>query len=335
MRLAAFCAGRLHGNTEVFMKEALMAAEAKGIEVKFYRLRDFELEACTNCYNSCPREPSNCPHKDDAMFLINEFLDCDGYLIGAPVFSLTPNSLLFTFRDRIFGPKQDVAGVLGLGMPEDSFVKGRFKARPGAMISVGGAGTEHWTAFGLPSLYTTTFSAQTEIVDHMNVYGVADHDAAVLADDWISRAHKLGENLADAMLTGDHRWRGEAEGTCPGCHLNLVQMNPGTNEVVCPVCGIRGTVKFTDGLVGFEWPDDEEHRMDDRLQIRGKITHLKEVIAIRRATAPRLAEAKEKMGKYIEYKACEVPSPLREAAKAALREQYAKKIDCAGSAAEK
>ena len=112
------------------------------------------------------------PAKNLLQRLVEKFLDSDGYIIAAPVFSLTPSSLLVTFRDRVFGPKMDVASA-ELGMPEPEFVKGRYKARPGGLISVGGALTEHWTSLGIPTLYTTTFSAQTEIVDHMNVFGVA------------------------------------------------------------------------------------------------------------------------------------------------------------------
>lgn len=326
MKLAAFCAGRQHGNTEVFMKEALMAAEKKGIEVEFYRLRDFELSPCTACYKLCPPDPDMCPHKDDNRFLVEAFLNCDGYLVGAPVYSLTPSSLLFTFRDRVFGPKMDSAGVR-LGMPEMPFVKGRFKARPGGLISVGGAGTEHWTSLGLPSLFSTTFSAQTEIVDHLNVYGVADHDAATIADEWLEKARKLGENVADAMLSGDHSWRGEKEGSCPFCHLNLIQMEPGSDNVTCAVCGITGKVRVENGVAVFDWPDDHAHRKDNRLQYIGKEEHLKEVRMIRKEMDPRREEAKEKLQKYVDYNACEVKSPFREAQKAKLLEEHSKKAE--------
>ena len=258
MKLAAFCAGRQHGNTEVFMKEALMAAEAKGIEVEFYRLRDFELNHCTACYNMCPPDPNMCPHKDDNLFLVEAFLNCDGYLVGAPVYSLTPNSMLFTFRDRVFGPKMDAAGVR-LGMPEMPFVKGRFKARPGGLISVGGAGTEHWTSLGLPGLYSTTFSAQTEIVDHLNVYGVADHDAATIAEDWLAKARKLGENVADALMEKANgqtpAYRGEA-GLCPDCHSSFLEKR--ADGWYCPQCLTKATLTWANGELEVAFTPEEQ-----------------------------------------------------------------------------
>lgn len=319
MKLVGFCAGRKYGNTEVFIKEALMAAEEKGIEVEFIRLKDFELSKCTACDTFCNRDIDKCPHhKDDAPFIIEKFLDSDGVIIGGPVYSLTPSSLFFTFRDRVFGPKMDVASVWELGQDEMPFVKGRFKARPGALVSVGGALTENWTTLGIPNLYSATFSAQTDIVDHLNVYGVSDPGEATIHEDWLAKAHKLGENVADAMLTGDHSWRGEKEGTCPGCHLNLVEIQPGTNKALCPICGIYGEVSMEDGVVKITWPDDLDHRRDDRLCSRGKAVHLREIGEHMGQYKPNIPKAMEQLKKYKEYNACEVKSPFKEAKKAEL-----------------
>lgn len=325
MKLIAFSAGRKNGNTEVFLKEALMAAEAKGVEVEFYRLKDFEMSPCTACDTFCNKDINKCPHKDDAQFLVDRFLDSDGVIVGAPVYSLTPSSLLFTFRDRVFGPKMDVSAVWEMGWPEEPFVKGRFKARPGGLISVGGALTENWTSLNLPSLFSTTFSAQTEVVDHLNIYGVADPGAATIEEEYLAKARKLGENVADAMLTGDHRWRGEKEGFCPLCHLNMVELIPGTDKVCCPVCGIYGHIRVENGASTVDWPDTWEYRRDNRLSTKGKQTHMIEIMECVKAYEPRKEEALKKLQKYRDYNACEVKSPIREAKKAALLAEHNKK----------
>jgi len=212
----------------------------------------------------------------------------------------------------------DVADVWELGHDEEPFVKGRFKARPGALISVGGALTENWTSLGIPSLYSSTFSAQTEVVDYLNIYGVADPAEAAVHDEWLEKARKLGENVADAMLTGDHRWRGEAPGLCPGCHTNMVCIEPGTTTAFCPICGIYGNVSVEDGAVKIDWPDDLDHRRDDRQSPRGKAVHLREIFEHVMQYKPREEEAKEKLKKYKDYNACELKSPIREAKKAEL-----------------
>ena len=143
MKLTAFTAGRPKGNTEIFVKEALMAAEAKGVEVELIRLTDCNLHNCRSCVPGfCPaaRDATKCPYgKDDCTWLMEKFLDSDGYIVGAPAYSLTPSSLLFTFRDRVFGPKMDVAASFCGLRPEPEWAKGRFKARPGGLIGGGGA----------------------------------------------------------------------------------------------------------------------------------------------------------------------------------------------------
>ena len=317
MKLTAFTAGRPRGNTEIFVKEALMGAQAKGVEVELIRLTDCDLHNCRDCVPGfCPaaRDATKCPYgKDDCIWLMEKFLDSDGYIIGAPCFSLTPSSLLFTFRDRVFGPKMDVAASFKGLRPEPEWAKGRFKARPGGLIGVGGALTEHWTSLNMPSLYSTTFSAQTEVVDTLNVYGVADPDQAAGYDDWLAKARKLGENVADAMLTGDHRWRGDHEGACPCCHLDLVQVIPGTDDVICPVCGILGKISVEDGAVKFDWPDDWEHRKDNRLTVDGKLTHQLEIKEnAEKYYRPREAELHEKAKKWHSWTDCVLTPPSRQ-----------------------
>jgi len=320
MVLSAFSFGRKWGNGEVLLKEALMAAEAKGIEVRFYRICDYEVHNCKTCNVGafCPgvREVEKCIYKDDTPFLVEEFLNSDGILMAAPVYALTPNSLFFAFRDRVFGPKMDIAREL-VGLPMPSWAKGRFKARPGGLISVGGALTEHWTSMGLMSLYSGTFSAQTEVVDHINAYAIADPGAATTRPDWLKRAALLGENVADALLTGDHRWRGDEGGICPCCHLNHLTMVPGNKQVICVVCSIYGDVHIEDGNLTFDWPDTEEYRKDNRLTVQGKKEHLLEIRRCIAEYEPLKEKAMEDLQKYKDYNACEIMSPSRAAKKAA------------------
>lgn len=309
MKLVAFSAGKPLGNCEIFVKEALMAAEAKGVEVEFIRLPDCDLHNCRSCVQGpCPstRDPSKCPYgKDDAVWLVEKFLDSDGYILAAPAYSLSPNSLMFAFRDRVFGPRMDAGMSLSGRMPQPEWAKGRFKSRPGGLIGVGGAGTEHWTSLNMPNLFTTTFSAATKVVDTLNVYGVADKFAASVEDEWLAKAHKLGENVADAMLTGDYRWRGEKEGSCPCCHQNLIQVIPGTDDVLCPICGITGKISVKDGVTCLDWPDDEEHRKDNRMELHGKVRHMEEIMWIvqnrYKPNEERIMEAAKKWHNWTEH----------------------------------
>lgn len=310
--ITAYSAGRVNGNCETFAKAALMAAEKKGVKVELIRLNSLNLKPCIGCPTMpCGMKgPQYCVQKDDGEWLINKFLDSDGYLLAAPVWSLGPTNLVTVFRDRVFGPKMDSAMYKMMGHTPDWFGN-RLKERPGALISVGGAITENWTSLGLPTLYTTTFSAQTDVVDQMNVTEVADPGAAVLRDDLIARAELLGEHLADAVLKMDTEkphWMGDdTETACPNCHQNLIIMHPGTDDCECAVCGRFGKVKMEEGKVRFIWP---AHDDNDRLLPEGKLKHGREIMMVKKTMyEPHKEEIPAKMKKYQEYTSCLVMPP--------------------------
>lgn len=314
-KMVAFSAGRANGNCETYTKAALMAAEKMGVEVELIRLNECDLKPCLGCPTmpcGIAGEPANCPHHDDGAWLVEKFLDSDGYLLAAPVWCIAPSGIVSVFRDRVFGPKMDSSAYKMFG-GEPSWVKGRVKERPGALISVGGAVTENWTSLGLPTLYTTTFTPQTNVVDQMNVTSVADMGAAVLREDLIERAEKLGEHLAYAVLHMDEepaKWMGDEEETaCPGCHQNMMIMHPGTNKCECAICGTFGTVSMTDGKISFEW---EEESKFDRLTVQGKLTHGQEIFQVKREIyEPNKDKIPEKMKVYKEYRSVIQTPPSR------------------------
>ncbi|MCU6760844.1 NADPH-dependent FMN reductase [uncultured Roseburia sp.] len=316
-KITAFCAGRRNGNSETFTKAALMAAEQAGVEVELIRLNECDLKPCLGCPTApcLVKGPDCCPHHDDGAWLVEKLLDCDGYLMAAPVWCLSPAGIVSVFRDRVIGPKLDPQGFKMFGrVPE--WVKGRVKERPGALISVGGAGTENWTSLGLPTLYTTTFTPQTNVVDHMNVTEVADMGAAVLRDDLIERAKNLGEHLAYAVLHMDEepaKWMGDDTPTaCPNCHQNLLIMHPGTNQCECAVCGKFGTVSMTDNKLSFVFEDTD---INDRLAPAGKLTHGQEIFRIKREIyEPNKEKIPEKWQPYKDYNACITTAPSRQKA---------------------
>lgn len=316
-RIVAYSAGRKNGNTETYLKAALMAAEKMGVEVELIRLNECDLKPCKACaVQMCAfKGPEVCPLHDDAAWLIEKFLDSDGYLLGAPVWALSPTGVVSVFRDRVFGPKMDSATYDIFG-GEPPWVKGRVKSRPGALISVGGAVTENWTSLGLATQFTTTFSAQTVVVDHMNVTQVADMGAAALREDYLERAAELGEHLAYAVLHMDEetpKWMGDPMPTaCPGCHQNLMIMHPGTNQCECAICGRFGTVTMENGGIQFHMKEEDPN---DRLTAEGKRTHAKEIFWVKENLyEPHKDEIEEKWSIYKAYGANLQTPPSRQRA---------------------
>lgn len=278
-KIVAFSAGKTNGNTETYMKIALEEARNMGCDVELIRLNSCDLRPCKACLNMpcMAKGPAGCILKDDGAWLAEKFIESDGFLLGSPVWALAPAGVVSDFRDRIFGPKTDVAGAELYGAPE--WMKGRTQYRPGALISVGGALTENWTALGLPTLYTVAFSAQINIVDHMNVTAVADPGEALTRKDYILRARYLGQNLAYAVKHPEIDWTrkylGETpeEEACPGCHNSLMIAKPGRDYVECAICGRKGYIKMVDGKIRYEWPEDN----GDRLTVQGKFRHMREI----------------------------------------------------------
>ena len=315
-KVVGFTAGRRGGNTEIYMKVALQAISEMGIDVELIRLHECDLHPCVDCTRGMcyVKGPEGCIFKDDGPWLAQKFLESDGYLLGAPVWSLSPCGIVTDFRDRVFGPKMDLAGwEINGGSPE--WAKGQVKQRPGGLISVGGALTEHWTSMGLATLYTTTFSAQTNVVDHMNVYQVADPGEALMRKDYMLRAKYLGQNVGHAVLNPqvdwEHRWLGSLDDgeACPGCHMSNVIAKPGRDYVECVVCGRKGKITLDkDGKMQFTWPEDNR----DRLTMMGKFDHMREIARhTEERYNPHVDEIQDELKKYRQMEDFVVKAPSR------------------------
>ena len=80
-KIMGVTAGRKNSNSEILLKEALMACEELGAEVRMINLKDFHIEPCTGC-TSCTRGMAQgkntssffAPHmwhgKNDEVFMI-------------------------------------------------------------------------------------------------------------------------------------------------------------------------------------------------------------------------------------------------------------------------
>lgn len=300
MKIVALCAGRRNANCEIFTKEALNAAAELGAECELIRMLDLEIHSCSVCW-PCPvimKGAEHCIYKDDAAWLYNKLFDADGFLLAAPCYSLTPPGQLIAIRDRIMGPRVDIACNYKAKQHVAVDVEEKFGAmeiderifrrKVGAMISVGGATTEHWVSLCLASMQTLMFPAQFNVVDQMNVTGVAEDGAATLFPELIEQARQLGRNMVKGFEADvpyelndapDHKnpYYGP-EGYCPMCHQNLMMFYPDSNKVSCAICGIDGEVAVEDGKVKFIFT--EEAKSHSRHLYQGLKDHDDEVMEV-------------------------------------------------------
>ena len=319
MKLLGLSCGREMQNTEILVKEAMMAAEENGAEVGMIRLLDLDIKpckGCTLCVQSLNQGGSGkCTIKDDLHFVDEQLMACDGVILGAPVYVLGPPGLLKIICDR-FGPSHDLAFRIEAKKIRDTKGKGKgpdersFKERVAGFISVGGAVTPNWLSLGLPLMHLFTFSSHIKVVDQMQILGVGRTGHVVLNDEAMARARKLGRHVAEAMgkPNKEAKWMGDEEGTCPVCHSNLLTV-PKKNPVECAICGIRGEIRVEGDEIIVTFSEEEQRRA--RLTIAGKLEHIHEIRENFRTAAQRddLHQIPIRLKKYEGYREITLRQP--------------------------
>jgi len=288
MKMLGLSFGRKMENTEVLVKEALMGAEEVGAGVEFVRVLDYDIRSCRGCI-ACVKsaysggewgdKTGKCVIKDDLHIIEGKIMDCDGMIIGAPVFALGPLGLLKDIADR-FGPTHDMGGRIearkiaiaqGKKGPDERL----FKPRATGFISVAGASTPNWASFGLPLMNLFTFPSHYAVADQMQALSTSK-GSVLMNDAVVKRARELGRNVAKFMgiPLEQVKWMGDESGICPVCHSNLLTVSS-KNPVECPICGIAGTLEIVGGRIKVIFSKKEQAR--SRLYFGGKREHFLEL----------------------------------------------------------
>jgi len=304
--------GRKMSNTEVMIKTALMECEKAGSEIKFIRADDLNIEDCTGCIacvmSLLSGENGKCVLKDDMHIIDEALMECDAVIVGSPTYVLSPTGRFKTVCDRL-GPSHDVAfrteakknGIKMGKLPEQLPDERSFKPRVAALITVGGAMTENWLSFAMPTMYEFTISMGTSVVDKYQYFGAMAHEHVVGNKEVMDRMVVMGKNIANA-LTSDadkmSKWRGADEGVCPVCHCDMLTIVHNKNIVECPVCGISGELDLVDGQIKVNFSEVQQKR--SRLFYAGKLEHQIEIST--KAVGPgQIPNKKELLEKYKGY----------------------------------
>lgn len=301
--------GRKMGNTEIMIKTALMECEKAGNEVQFIRADDLDIRPCTGCIScvvgmTTGRGKGGCPLEDDFYILDEALMECDAVIVGSPTYVLSPTGRFKTVCDRI-GPSHDITfrkstyeSGLAAGKEKDRLPDERsFKKRVGALVSVGGAMTQNWLAFMLPTMYEFTMSMGIDVVDMHEYFGAMGYEHVLGNDTEMERMRLMGQNIAQALAAEQEekrtRFRGEEKGVCPVCHCNMLTVSQDRTSVECPVCGIEGNLRIEDGEIHVEFSEKEQLR--SRLHWNGKLEHSTEIKtqAVGPGQIPQLKELKK------------------------------------------
>lgn len=279
MKIMGITAGRKNSNSEILLKEALMACEEAGAEITMINLRDYHILDCTGC-TSCTKGMSQgknvgciLDQKDDKKKIMDVMLQQDAVIFSVPTYDLMPASAFLTFAHRSLSYETSFLETIGAIEHRD---------RVAGLISVGGS-TRSWQSMALEGLQATMFTTDMKVVDMILATRVPGAAQCLLDDELMARARKLGEHMVQAVNTpvAERKWLGEEDmGWCPNCHSNALvlgerQWDGVHYPIECQVCGAGGTLEQVDGKWKFVIQADG--LLKDRTTVAGRAKHLEEI----------------------------------------------------------
>jgi multimeric flavodoxin WrbA len=249
MNVLGITCGRKNGNSELLLKQAFKAIEEKcGAETEFIRLQDAHIKACTGCETCMVNHMRGnaefrCIHKseEDHFFFIEQRIrEADALIFSMPIYNLLPAGIVIKYLNKLHSS----------GDYRDVIMK---KNKIGATITIGGT---DWTNYGnaIGNLITMSFcGSYNAIVDSLNANFVPSSGAVLLDDGLMARAYKLGENVAEAMMTNKVEYKGPVS-ICSNCHGNLLEYRNG--ELWCPTCECKADFEVIKGKVKISFSQD-------------------------------------------------------------------------------
>ena len=296
-------AGRKDSNSEILLKEALLACRDQGAEVKMINLRDYNIIECTGC-TACTHGMSSGKNvgctlskMDDKEAIMEVMLNVDAIIASAPTYDLMPTATFSKFMHRNLA--YESAFLEHIGAIEH-------KDRVAGLIAVGGS-TCSWQSMALESMQATCFTNDFKVIDMYLATRVPAAKQCLLDDEMIKRAYKIGQNIMKSLNTPvkERKWLGEEDmGWCPNCHSNAlvlgeVQWDGLHFPVECQVCGAGGNLEKSE-TGKWKFVIQEDGLCRDRTTVEGREEHLKEIMHTQGGfyTEENLAIVKERFDKY-------------------------------------
>ncbi len=284
--LGVSTSGTKNGNNDTMCRIALEEAKKLGAEIEFIHVFDWNIEQCTGCV-ACSRglvmgKGMICTRKDDFAAFYQKMVEADGVLFVDPIYESGCSGMFKTLTDRM-GPGHDTGMLLGL--QEKLAEQGKepldmriFKQKAISFVGVGGS---DWAVRTEADHAMLAMSPGWKVVN--NEYFSWSKDV-IMQDEKVDRMKEIGRNLVEAaqilidknlMIFDEENdkldlWKG-VETACPHCHGNAFYIHPGTDEVECELCGLRGKLDIADGRIKFVFDPATEHHAHDLLS--GKALH--------------------------------------------------------------
>lgn len=173
---------RVGGNTDMILREALMAAEEEGVEVGLIRICDYRLEPCDAC-STC-FDTKKCVIGDDCEKLYRELVNADGVILGSPSYFQGVTAQMKIFIDRI--------GFLALARGRKDFVD-----KVGGVIAVA---RRSGVASTCNQMLTFMTAIRMTIPGGGRAFAIAREKGEVMRDrEGVESARYMGKMLARAV----------------------------------------------------------------------------------------------------------------------------------------
>ncbi len=91
---------RYDGNTHIALNEVKKTLEKNSIDVEYMQIGDKDIRGCIAC-GFCAKN-KKCVFDDEVNKASKLFDECDGLVIGSPVYYASANGTLISFLDRLF-----------------------------------------------------------------------------------------------------------------------------------------------------------------------------------------------------------------------------------------
>lgn len=91
---------RANGNTALALEEMKKVFESNGIETEILHIGNKDIRGCIACLNC--RKTGKCVFDDAVNEAAKKFEECDGLVVGSPVYYAAANATLTAFLTRLF-----------------------------------------------------------------------------------------------------------------------------------------------------------------------------------------------------------------------------------------
>ncbi len=87
--------------TSFMVNNFIEGAKEAGANVKYFKLKDYDIHDCSGCYTCWTKTPGECTYKDDMTLLRKKFREADLVVFASPLFIFNVTGILKRFMDRL------------------------------------------------------------------------------------------------------------------------------------------------------------------------------------------------------------------------------------------